>query len=64
MPKWIGTINVGFGPMHATIEADNEKAARDRLYDWWLQECEDHCDRDMTPWTQELEDALEPDEEI
>jgi hypothetical protein len=62
MPKFIGTINVGFGPSHVVIEAETEDQAREALYGYWLQECENNCDRKLVPWSQELEDDLEPDE--
>ena len=62
MPKFIGTVNVGYGQQHVTIEVETEEAARQALYDYWLQECENNCDRKLQPWSQELEDDLEPDD--
>jgi hypothetical protein len=61
MPKWIGVINV-IGPEAYVIEAASEQDARDRLYERWLEACENNADRTLLPYTQEMADELEADD--
>ena len=61
MPKWIGKINV-CGPEAFVIEAKTEEAAREQLYNRWLEACESQNDRSMEPYTPERAEELEAEE--
>ena len=64
MPKWIGTINVMIGQEQSfVIEAATEDKAREKLYQRWLDECENNCDRGLEPYTAERAEELEAEEE-
>lgn len=58
MQKWIGKIDVGYGPTGIVIEADTEEEAREQLYQWWLEECENNCDRQLHPYTADMAEYL------
>lgn len=57
--KFIGKVDIGYGPMHQVIEAGSEEDARQELYNWWLEEAENQSDRDLFPYTKELAEELE-----
>lgn len=62
MPKFICTIDV-CGPSSFVIEAATEEKAREELYRLWLEECENQCDRQLRPYSQELAEQLDVEEE-
>lgn len=62
MPKWIGVINVIGQESAFVIEADTEEKAREQIYQHWLEECENNCDRHMEPYTPERAEELEIEE--
>ena len=61
MPKWIGRIDIR-GPEAFVIEAATEEAARQQLYQRWLEACENELDRHMEPYTPERAEELEAEE--
>lgn len=62
MPKWIGKINV-CGPEAFVIEAPTEEAASARLYQLWLDACENNIDRSLEPYTAERAEQLDAEDD-
>lgn len=61
MPKWIGQIDV-MGPSAIVIQAETEEKAREILYQFWLEECENQNSRELHPYSEELANDLEAEE--
>lgn len=58
MPKYILTINVGFGDDSQIIEAESQDAANDSAYSWFREECESQHSYEAEPYTKELAQEL------